>query len=69
MKMKIFDEHFVKPNFIEVGTALGTLQNVCLSQEKGNDMPDLLQRFESLHALDATNTKKPPGILTIFGRK
>ena len=32
-------------------------------------MPDLLQRFESLHILDVTNARKQSSILTFFGRK
>ena len=52
------DEPVVKWNSIEVRNALETLQILCLYQEKGNDMRDLLQRFELLHVLDVINARK-----------
>ena len=39
-------------------------ENLCLYQEKCNDMRDFLQRLESLHALDETNASKQSSILT-----
>ena len=42
----------VKPSSIEITNALNTLQNLYLFQV-GNDMLDLLQRFESLNMHDA----------------
>ena len=37
----------VKPSSIDIINALNTLQNLCLFDEVGNDMLELLQRFES----------------------
>lgn len=54
-----------KLNSIEVRNALEMLEeNLCLYQEKCNDMRDFLQRLESLHALDETNASKQSRILT-----
>ena len=61
--IKIFDEPVAKPNSIEVTNELETLQNLCLYQEKGNDMRDLLQKFESLHV---TNASKQFNVLTFL---
>ena len=58
MYKKQNDEPVVKWNSIEVRNALETLQILCLYQEKGNDMRDLLQRFELLHVLDVINARK-----------
>ena len=58
MYKKQNDEPVVKSNSIEVRNALETLQILCLYQEKGNDMRDLLQRFELLHVLDVINARK-----------
>ena len=58
MYKKQNDEPVVKSNSIEVRNALETLQILCLYQEKGNDMRDLLQRFELLHILDVINAGK-----------
>ena len=44
--MEIFDDPVVKPSSIEITNALNTLQNLCLFHEAGNDMLELLQRFE-----------------------
>lgn len=47
-------EPVVKPNSIDVRNELETLQNLCLYQEKGNDMEDLVQKFEALNVLEIT---------------
>ena len=44
----VFDEPIDKPTQTEIGNALETLQNLCLFNKIGNDMRQLLQRFESL---------------------
>ena len=58
MYKKQNDEPVVKSNSIEVRNGLETLQILCLYQEKGNDMWDLLQRFELFHVLDVINARK-----------
>ena len=65
--MKIFDNPVVKPSSPEITDALNTLQNLCLFQEVGNDLLELLQRFESFHVHDAA--RKQSSILTYFKRK
>ena len=65
--MEIYDDPVVKPSSIEITNALNTLQNLCLFHEVGNDMLELLQRFESLHMHDAA--RKQSNILTYFNRK
>ena len=57
----------VKPSSTEITNTLNTLQNLCLFHEVGNDMLELLQRFESLHVHDAA--RKQCSILTYFNRK
>ena len=59
---KFVKKYIVKPNSNKVSNALKTLQNLSPFQEKGNDMRDLLQRFESLHVLDVTNARKQSSI-------
>ena len=44
--MEIFDDPVVKPSSIEITNALNTLQNLCLFHGVGNDMLELLQRFQ-----------------------
>ena len=56
--IKIFDELVAKPTSVKVRNTLEMLQNLCLYQEKANDIRDLLQRFESFHALDVTKARK-----------
>ena len=65
--MEIFDDLVVKPSSIEITNALNTLQNLCLFRKVGNDMLELLQRFESSHVHDAA--RKRSSILTYFNRK
>ena len=65
--MEIFDNPVVKPSSIEITNALNTLQNLCLLQEVGNDMLEILQRFESFHVHDAA--RKQCSILTYSNRK
>ena len=65
--MEIFDDPVVKPSSIEIANALNTLQNLRLFHELGNNMLELLQRFESFHAHDAA--RKQSSILTYFNRK
>ena len=65
--MEIFDDPVVKPSSIEITNALNTLQNLCLFHKVGNDMLELLQRFESSHVYDAA--RKQSSILTYFNRK
>ena len=65
--MKIFDNPVVKPSSTEITDALNTLQNLCLFHEVGNDLLELLQRFESFHVHDAA--RKQYSILTYFKRK
>ena len=65
--MEIFDDPVVKPSSTEITNALNTLQNLCLFHEAGNDMLELLQKFESLHVHDAA--RKQSSILTYFNRK
>ena len=65
--MKIFDNPVVKPSSTEITDALNTLQNLCLFYEVGNDLLELLQRFESFHVHDAA--RKQSSILTYFKRK
>ena len=57
----------VKTSSIEITNALNTLENLCIFHQVGNDMPELLQRFESLHLHDAAS--KQSNILTHFNRK
>ena len=57
----------VKPSSIEITNALNTLQNLRLFHEVGNDMLELLQRFESLQVHDAA--RKQSSILTYFNQK
>ena len=65
--MKIFDNPVIKPSSTEITDALNTLQNLCLFQEVGNDLLELLQRFESFNVHDAA--RKQSSILTYFKRK
>ena len=65
--MEIFDDPVVKTSSIEITNALNTLQNLCLFHEVGNDMTELLQRFESFHVHDTA--RKQSTILTYFKRK
>ena len=65
--MEIFDDLVVKPSSIEITNALNTLQNLCLFHKVGNDMLELLQRFESSHLYNAA--RKQSSILTYFNRK
>ena len=65
--MKIFDNPVVKPSSTEITDALNTLQNLCLFHKVGNDLLELLQRFESFHVHDAA--RKQSSILTYFKRK
>ena len=57
----------VKPSSIKITNALNTLQNLCLFHEVGNDMLELLQRWESLHVHDAA--RKQSGSLSYFNQK
>ena len=57
----------VKPSSIKITYALNTLQNLCLFHNVGNNILELLQRFESLHMHDAT--RKQSSILNYFDRK
>ena len=52
-----YDAPCCEANSIEVRNALNILQNLCLFQEAGNNMPELLQRFASLHVHDAARTQ------------
>ena len=54
----------VKPSSVEITNALNTLQNLCLFHEVGNDMVELLQKFESLDVHGAV--RKQSSILTYF---
>ena len=54
----------VKPSSVEITNALNTLQNLCLFHEVGNDMLELLQKFESLDVHGAV--RKQSSILTYF---
>ena len=54
----------VKLSSTEITNALNTLQNLCYLQEVGNDMLELLQRFESLHVRD--RARKQFSILTYY---
>ena len=65
--MEIFDDPVVKPSSIEITNALNTLQNLCLFHGVGNDMLELLQRFQSFHVHGAAG--KQSSILTYFNRK
>ena len=65
--METFDDPVVKPSSIEITNALNTLQNLYLFNDVGNDMLEVLQRFESLHVHDAA--RKQSSILTTFKRK
>ena len=65
--MKNMIDPAVKPSSIEITNALNALQNFCLFHEVGNDMLELLQRFESLHVHDTA--RKQSSILTYFNRK
>ena len=65
--MEIFDDPVVKPSSIEITKALNTLENLCLFNEVGNDMLELLQRFESFHVHDAS--RKQSSISNYFKRK
>ena len=65
--MEIFDDPVVKPSSTEITNALNTLLNLCLFHEVGNDMQELLNRFESLHMHGAA--RKQSSILTYFNRK
>ena len=65
--MEIFDDPVVKPSSIEITNALNTLENLCLFHEVGNDMLELLQRFESFHVHGAA--RKQSSIFTYFNRK
>ena len=67
--IEIFDELVAKPTSIKVGNALETLQNLCLSNECGNEMRVLLQQLESLHVCNSLNSRKQSSILTFFERK
>ena len=42
----------VKPSSIEITNALNTLQNLCHFHEDGNDMLELLQRFDIIDTID-----------------
>ena len=57
----------VKPSSLDITNTLNTLQNLYLFHEVGNDMLELLQRFESLHVHDGA--RKQSSILTYFNRK
>ena len=57
----------VKPNPIERTKALNTLQNLCLFHRDGNDILELLLRFESLHVHDGAG--KQTSILTYLNQK
>ena len=57
----------IKPSSIEIANALNTFQNLCLFHELGNDMLELLQRFESLHGHDTA--RQQSSILTYFNQK
>ena len=52
-----YDAPCCDANSIEVRNALNTLQNLCLFQEAGSNMLELLQRFASLHVHDAARTQ------------
>ena len=54
----------VKLSSTEITNALNTLQNLCYLQEVGNDMLELLQRFETLHMRD--RARKQFCILTYY---
>ena len=53
--IEIFDESIIKPNSIEARNALETFQGLVSSPKKGNNMRDLLQRFDSMYVLGVTN--------------
>ena len=63
------DEPIDKPTKAEIGNALETLQNVCLFNASGDDMRQLLQRFESLFVKDELNAKKQTSIINFFEKK
>ena len=65
--MEIFDDLVVKPSSTEITNALNTLLNLGLFHEVGNDMLELLQRFESFHVHD--EARKQSSIFTYFNRK
>ena len=67
--VEIFDEPIDKPTKAEIGNALETLQNVCLFNASGDDMRQLLQRFESLFVKDELNAKKQTSIINFFEKK
>ena len=52
----------VKLSFIEITNALNILQNLCPFHEVGNEMLELLQRFQSLYVDDAA--RRQSSILT-----
>ena len=51
--IELFDDPVVKPSSTEITNALNTLQNLCLFHGVGNDILELLRRFESFHVHDA----------------
>ena len=67
--VEIFDEPINKPTKAEIENALETLQNVCLFNASGDDMRQLLQRFESLFVIDERNAKKQTSIINFFEKK
>ena len=67
--IEISGEPVAKPTSIKVGNVLETLQNLCLFNENGNEMPVLLQQLESLDVRNSLNSRKQSSILTFFERK
>ena len=65
--IKIFYGPVVKTSSIEIANALNTFQNLCLFHEFGNDMLELLQRFQLFHLHDTA--RKQSSILTYFNQK
>ena len=60
------DDSVARSTAFKVGSALETSRNLCLFNEKRNEVQGLSQKFESLHIHDLTNSLKQAGILTLF---
>lgn len=54
----MIDDTVARSPAIEVGSALETSQNLHLFNEKGNEVHDLLQKFELLHNSYLINSRK-----------
>ena len=54
----MIDDTVARSQAIEVGSALETSQNLYLFNEKGNEVHDLLQKFELLHNSYLINSRK-----------